>query len=161
MTCHFGRNAWKKIGASAKRASLIIESLLKFARPQTDTAVVVDVKELLEATFSFTSDQLVLHWVRPYIEADDDAAKVLGSPVLLQQVFINLILNACAAMPRGGDLVASVKSCSDGMVRISFRDTGEGIFSENLPKLFDPFFTTRPPGNGSVWALDSPSRTAS
>ena len=140
----------EKIGASAKRASLIIESLLKFARPQTDTAVVVDVKELLEATFSFTSDQLVLHWVRPYVEADDDAAKVLGSPVLLQQVFINLILNACAAMPRGGDLVASVKSCSDGMVRISFRDTGEGIFSENLPKLFDPFFTTRPPGNGSV-----------
>ena len=141
----------EKIGASAKRASLVIESLLKFARPQSDAAaVVVDVKELLEATFSFTSDQLALHWVRPYIEAEDNRAKVLGSPVLLQQVFINLILNACAAMPRGGDLVASAKSCSDGMVRISFRDTGEGIFLENLPKLFDPFFTTRPPGNGSV-----------
>jgi len=75
----------EKIGASAKRASLIIESLLKFARPQTDTAVVIDVKELLEATFSFTSDELVLHWVRPSIEVKDNGAKVLGSPVLLQQ----------------------------------------------------------------------------
>jgi len=145
----FHKECLEKIAVSAKRASVVIDSLLKFARPQTDKAAVVDAKELLEAAFRFTADQLALHRVRPRVEGGGKNTKVLGSPVLLEQVFINLILNACAAMPAGGDLVASAKPYGDGTVRIVFRDTGEGILPETLPKLFDPFFTTKPPGNGS------------
>ena len=145
----FRAECLKKIEGSAKRASVIVESLLKFARPQSDNAVVVDVKELLEATFRFTSDQLVLHRVRPCVKVSGKGAKVLASPVLLQQVFMNLILNACSAMSAGGDLVTSATS-DDGAVRIAFSDTGEGILPENLTRVFDPFFTTKPPGSGSV-----------
>ena len=146
----FSRECLKKIHASAKRASVVIDELLQFARPQSDKAVVIDVKELLEATFRFTSDQLVQNQVRPRVDVSGNGAKVLGNPVLLQQVFSNLILNACAAMPEGGELTASATSRADGTVSIAFCDTGLGIAPENLPRVFDPFFTTKPPGSGSV-----------
>ena len=146
----FCRECLEKIHASAKRASVVIDELLQFARPQSDKAVVIDVKELLEATFRFTSDQLVQNQVRPRVDVSGNGAKVLGNPVLLQQVFSNLILNACAAMPEGGELTASATSRADGTVSIAFCDTGLGIAPENLPRVFDPFFTTKPPGSGSV-----------
>lgn len=146
----FREECLKKIDASVKRASAVIDNLLKFARPQSDKAVVVDVRELLEATFRFTSDELVLHGVSPCVKVGGNGARVLASPILLQQVFMNLILNACSAMSKGGDLVTSAASDDDGAVRIAFRDTGEGILPENLTRVFDPFFTTKPPGSGSV-----------
>jgi len=61
---------------------------------------------------------------------------------MLQQVFLNLILNARDAMPLGGDLVIATGSGSDGTVRIAFRDTGGDIPPDNIPRLFDPFFST-------------------
>ena len=146
----FRQECLGKISTSALRASQIIENLLKFARPQTDKVVLIDVEELLAATFRFASDQLALRKVRPRIDAGTNSARVLGSPNLLQQVFLNLILNACDAMPGGGDLVATARSTGDGAVTISFRDTGDGIPPENFSKLFDPFFTTGPPGSGRV-----------
>ena len=140
----------EKIDTATKRASEIIDNLLKFARPQSDQTVLIDVAELLEASFRLTSDQLVSHRVTAHVDASDHLSKVLGSPGLLQQVFINLSLNACDAMPSGGHLAASIASGSDGTVRIAFRDIGEGIPPENLPRLFDPFFTTEPAGPGRV-----------
>jgi signal transduction histidine kinase len=77
-----------------------------------------------------------------------DGVSVIGSADLLQQVFTNLVLNACNAMPGGGELRIFVREAGDS-VTIAFQDTGTGILAEDLPHLFDPFFTTRPPGSSS------------
>lgn len=66
----------------------------------------------------------------------------------MQQVFANLILNACNAMPEGGLLKITAEAISTGQVEIRFTDTGCGISHENLNKIFDPFFTTMPVGKG-------------
>ncbi|MFH0916149.1 MAG: ATP-binding protein, partial [bacterium] len=146
----FRETCLEKIDGSTRRASLIIENLLKFARPQAEKMAAIDVGELLEATFLLLADQLVIQQVVARVESVGSGVKVRGNPGLLQQVFTNLVLNACNAMPEGGSLVASATSDRDGAVRIAFRDTGRGIPLENLPRLFDPFFTTSPPGGKFV-----------
>ena len=146
----FRETCLEKISGSTRRASLIIENLLKFARPQAEKMAEIDVGELLDATFLLMSDQLVIQQVAARVESTGSGVKVRGNPDLLQQVFTNLVLNACNAMPEGGSLVAGAASDGDGTVRIAFRDTGRGIPLENLPKLFDPFFTTSPPGGKFV-----------
>ena len=76
---------------------------------------------------------------------------MLGSGNRLQQVFLNLFMNARDAMPSGGML--EVRSgASNGSVEIEVTDTGSGISRENLSRIFDPFFTTKPPGAAPVWA---------
>lgn len=140
----------EKINGSTMRASLIIENLLKFARPQEEKMVLIDVGELLEDTFMLLSDQLVIQQVMVCLKPVGSGVKVRGNPDLLQQVFTNIVLNACNAMPEGGSLAANATSGGDDKVRIAFRDTGRGIPLENLPNLFDPFFTTSPAGSKFV-----------
>ncbi|MBE3120117.1 MAG: PAS domain-containing sensor histidine kinase, partial [Candidatus Atribacteria bacterium] len=77
-----------------------------------------------------------------------DQPHLFGSHQMLQQVFANLILNACNAMPEGGLLKIAVEANSAGQVEIRFMDTGGGVPPENLSKIFDPFFTTMPVGKG-------------
>jgi signal transduction histidine kinase len=77
---------------------------------------------------------------------------VLGIPSPLEQVFINLLLNAMNAMPNGGAVDVFVEQTA-GEVLLSVRDTGEGISPEDLDKIFDPFFTRAPLGKGTGLGL--------
>ena len=72
---------------------------------------------------------------------------------MLQQVFSNVVLNACNAMPGGGRLTVETRLNADEDVEIRFTDTGCGIPEENLDKIFDPFFTTMPVGKGTGLGL--------
>ena len=77
--------------------------------------------------------------------------EVLGDSTKLEQVCLNILINAMQAMPSGGVIkIASIVSWSDGrkFVNVSFTDQGVGIAPENLPRLFDPYFTTRSDGTG-------------
>jgi signal transduction histidine kinase len=76
-----------------------------------------------------------------------DLPRVVGNKPLLQQVFSNMILNACNAMPDGGSLTVATRA-TEARVEILFADTGAGIPTEHLSKIFDPFFTTMPVGKG-------------
>jgi signal transduction histidine kinase len=73
---------------------------------------------------------------------------VRGNPPLLQQVLVDLTLNACNAMPSGGTLTVSAARPEPGWVAIRLRDTGRGIPVESLPRVFEPFFTTSEHGVG-------------
>jgi signal transduction histidine kinase len=75
-----------------------------------------------------------------------------GNADKLQQVFLNLFLNAKDAMPRGGHLRVTTWT-EDSRVRIEIRDTGVGISPEHLPRIYDPFFTTKAPGGGTGLGL--------
>jgi PAS domain S-box-containing protein len=142
------KEAAEKIHSGIQRASYIIENLLKFARPPEERMVSVDVSEVLEETLSLLANQLRVQRVDLRRDFASDLPPVVGNESLLQQVFSNMILNACNAMPDGGSLAITTKVGSDNQVEIAFADTGCGIPDDNLGKIFDPFFTTMPVGKG-------------
>jgi PAS domain S-box-containing protein len=143
----------QKAYSAAQRASLIIENLLKFARPQSERMKGFDLHAVLEETFILLAHQMTLRKVMLGTELQPDLPRVYGNPELLQQVFANLVLNACNAMPDGGMLTVATRTIPEGAVEIRFRDTGCGIPPERLPHIFDPFFTTMPVGQGTGLGL--------
>jgi PAS domain S-box-containing protein len=142
----------QKIHAATKRASQIIENLLKFSRPQRGQMGEIDLRTVLEETFALLSHQLALQKVALKRRYQSDLPRTFGNSELLQQVFTNLVLNACTAMPEGGTLTVATRAIGGG-VEIRFRDTGIGIPPENLSKMFVPFFTTLPVGRGTGLGL--------
>ena len=143
----------EKIYSATQRASLIIENLLKFARPQSEQMSELDLHTVLEETLALLAHQMTLQKVMLRKEIQPDLPRVHGNPALLQQVFTNLILNACNAMPQGGTLTVATRATEAREVEVRFADTGCGIPPENLPKMFVPFFTTMPVGRGTGLGL--------
>ncbi|MBI5286655.1 MAG: HAMP domain-containing protein [Deltaproteobacteria bacterium] len=112
------------------------------------------VKELLEDTITATRDLLEVSRVevkRDYNGLGDEV--ISGDELYLRQVFTNIIMNAIDAMPGGGRLEVGMGRDEDGLLQISFKDTGIGISEENLKKVFDPFFTTKEVGKGTGLGL--------
>jgi PAS domain S-box-containing protein len=144
----FREEAAERIYSGIQRASYIIENLLKFARPHEERMVAMDINEALEGTLSLLANQLKVQRVELRKDFVSDLLPVVGNKSLLQQVFSNMILNACNAMPDGGSLTITTRMNSDNQVEIQFADTGVGIPPEHLSKIFDPFFTTMPVGKG-------------
>ena len=142
----------QRIVASTQRASLIIEHLLKFAHPPQDRYRPINLPSVLEETFTLLNHQLLVSQVALQRDFSPDVPRVYGNPELLQQVFTNLILNACGAMPNGGQLTVGT-GLADDHVELRFSDTGCGIAPEHLARIFDPFFTTRPVGQGTGLGL--------
>jgi signal transduction histidine kinase len=146
---NFRAQGLQNIYAATRRASLIIENLLKFARP----AGVWEKKEInlhtiIDEILALLSNQIKSQDVVVTVTYQPDLPHLYGSHQMLQQVFANLILNACNAMPEGGSLKITVEANSAAQVEIHLKDTGRGIPPENLSKIFDPFFTTMPVGKG-------------
>jgi two-component system NtrC family sensor kinase len=131
------------VDEQVNRIRLIVTKLLQFARPAEYAGYVeqVDVNALL-------SDCLVLvrHLMRKGdIEVEDvlDATRRIRiNRNELQQVLINILVNAINAMPDGGKLVLTTRDWEDKGIAVAIRDTGAGIRAEDLPRIFDPFFTT-------------------
>lgn len=143
----------EKIQSATERASLIIENLLRFARSRDERMREVDLHAVLTETLTLLTHQLALKKVNLRKEFHPDLPAVAGNPELLQQVFTNLVLNACNAMSEGGTLAVTTRTTEAGDAEISFQDTGHGIKSEYLSAIFDPFFTTMPVGEGTGLGL--------
>jgi signal transduction histidine kinase len=143
----------QKIYTATRRASLIIDNLLTFARPQSKRMREVCLHTVLDEIMPMLMHQIMAQQVTFIQEVAPAPPTVYGNPELLQQVFTNLILNACNAMPNGGRLVVSIGTDADGMAEMRFQDNGCGIASEHLKKIFDPFFTTMPVGKGTGLGL--------
>ncbi|WP_129629574.1 ATP-binding protein [Candidatus Oscillochloris fontis] len=142
----------QKIVTSAQRASLIIEQLLKFSHPPQERFRPLNIHATLEDTFNLLSHQMLVSQVTLRRDFSPDVPRLYGNPELLQQVFTNLILNACNAMPQGGQLTVTTRLSGDH-VELRFCDTGHGITKEHAAKIFDPFFTTRTVGKGTGLGL--------
>jgi len=144
-----GRQCAQKIYEGIKRASAIIESLLRFARPDSGRSYMVSVNVVIGDTVAMMRHQANLNQVVVETELGLDLPVVYADPSALQQAFTNLFLNACQAMPTGGRLLIRTRSlAAEPFVAVDFIDTGCGIPSENVAKIFDPFYTTRPVGQG-------------
>ena len=134
------------------RISKIIQTLLNMARPRKARRVPVALDALLETTLSFVDEKLA----RRRVEVEREFAPVgtvMGDPERLQQLLLNLFLNAVDAMPDGGCLRVSLAPGGHGKAVVCVADTGTGIRPEDIERVFDPFFTTKPAGEGSGLGL--------
>ncbi|MCX6054950.1 MAG: PAS domain S-box protein [Chloroflexi bacterium] len=144
----------KKIISASQRASLIIENLLKFAKPVGNWEMKkVDLKNIIKNALLSLENQISSQNIIVSLSYQPDLPSITGNEDMLQQVFTNLILNACQAMLKGGLLDIFVEENPTGMVVIQVKDNGNGILQENLKKIFEPFFTTMPIGKGSGLGL--------
>ena len=133
----------------AERCSRIVSNLLSFARQNQVAPRVVDLAELLQSTITLTAHRMRLSEVELTLDLPPGPLEVWGDPSQLQQVLTNLVFNALEAMPRGGRLNISGGHTDGGaQVWLEFSDTGEGISPENLPRIFEPFFSTKTRGHG-------------
>ena len=141
------------------RIELLLKSLISFALPPKPQFLHVDVNEVFDATISLAerhplflpNNSRVITIVRNF---DSCLPKTMADPLQLQQVFMNLLLNAAEAMPDGGTLTVqtSHKEASP-FLRITITDTGSGINKSMINKIFLPFFTTKPKGTGLGLAI--------
>ena len=142
----------EKIETQTDRVGRIIKNLLAFARNPSDTEFHrVDLKEILGEILSLIDYKLKNMNIRLEL-ALDDVPPVQAQGERLQQVFINIILNALDAMPQGGVLKIAL-SRVDGRAVVRVSDTGTGIKPEHLAHIFDPFFTTKGIGKGTGLGL--------
>jgi len=142
----------EKIVKQTFRASEIVNNLLNFSRTGPGELADVDVNHVVEETLSLVSHPLKTSQIQVVKHLGESLPRVRGSANKLQQVFLNLFLNARDAMPTGGMLEVRT-AAHNGTVEIEVVDTGNGISREHIHKIFDPFFTTKPGGRGTGLGL--------
>ncbi len=135
------------------RCKVIVSDLLNFARQNEVLAQTTDVNALLTETINKMGVQSIFDPVEITPQLDAKLPTIQADPGQLKEVFINLMTNAAEAMEKGGTLTVRTGMAEDGMIEISFQDTGCGIPDENLSKIFTPFFTTKPIGKGTGLGL--------
>jgi PAS domain S-box-containing protein len=142
----------KAIERQGNNCRRIVENLLTFARIPQKTTTETDAAEDLEKVISVVQNTLLTESVDLKTEIPKHLPRVRGDGPQLEQVFLNIINNAVAAMDGGGALI--IKAHVEGnWVHIHFIDTGHGIPPENLKKIFEPFFTTKEVSEGTGLGL--------
>ena len=144
------------INAGARRVAGIVGKLLVFARQTKPERKYIDINEIISATLDLRAYSLQSSNVKVILQLDPDLPKTVADPGQLQQVFLNLIVNAETEIKLGhgaGKLAIKTEKIGDNIIRISFRDNGLGIAKKNLDRIFDPFFTTRKVGEGTGLGL--------
>jgi two-component system NtrC family sensor kinase len=140
------------ISAQVDRAGATVANLLDFTRRDESSFEELSLNELISRTVKLVANEISLHDIDLVLDLNDNLPMVTGSVHNLQQVFLNLFLNAIQAMPDKGRLL--IKSYTENnSVQIDVGDTGCGIPAENLDKIFDPFFTTKEVGRGTGLGL--------
>ena len=131
----------------ARRIKGIVEELLDFAKPKTPQFKPVDLRLLIGSTVDLLSTELLKRQIAWTVSCEHNGANVHADPDQIRQVLINLIQNAADAMPTGGTLTL-ITQAPDGYLEMLVSDTGQGIPKDLLPRIFDPFVTTKSQGTG-------------
>ncbi len=132
-----------------ERLIALTERVLGYYRPSDDTPVPTDIHAVLDEILMLVQKELEHSQVNIRREYAGELPHVHGIVGRLKQVFLNIILNAVQAMPTGGTLTIATEYIPDDVtVRIRFTDTGHGIHPDQLKRLFEPFYTTKPHGSG-------------
>lgn len=137
----------------SQRTREIVQNLLSFARQTPPEKQPVDVNQVLRRTISLRSYDMSSHGIELAEELDSSLPEIIGDAHQLQQVFLNILNNACDAVRgtgRRGRIVIATEQVT-GSVEVRFRDNGTGI--SNLDRIFDPFYTTKDVGKGTGLGL--------
>lgn len=140
----------------ANRCSTIIKGLLGFARASAAEKALTNINDVLHSSINIVRNKADFFNIKLITDFDPSLLRVKADSSQLQQVFLNMIVNAADAMEGKGTLTLTTRNITENdqdFVEVEFRDTGPGIPKENLEKLFEPFFTTKPVGKGTGLGL--------
>jgi signal transduction histidine kinase len=152
-TPEFRQECAGKIYRGVQRASAIIENLLRYSRPTVEARTgSVDLVTVIRETLALVAHHAELQRIETKVSLAVDHAMVRGAPVLLQQLLMNLFLNAMTAMPTGGILEVGLRLVA-GSIKVRVADTGCGIAERDIERIFDPFYTTSTTGSGTGLGL--------
>jgi len=132
----------RKMEVELTRSTKLVRNLLDFSRQSPPALKETDVNEVINRALDLVSHSAQTLHIKVARELDLSLPRIMADPDQLQQVGVNLILNAIQAMPDGGKLTLRT-SREDSYIKIEVQDTGCGIPPENMSKLFTPFFTTK------------------
>ncbi len=138
--------------AETERLNRVIGQLIEFARPLELRKEPTDVADLVRQTLRLIAAEAKGKSVEVDVQAKEDLPPVPVDPDKVKQVLLNIFLNALAAMPAGGRLSVDL-AMRDHCLAVTVSDTGEGISEENLPRIYDPYFTSKPAGTGLGLAI--------
>jgi signal transduction histidine kinase len=145
------------IEQEVERMAMLVSNLLLFSRRSHKQVTTLDLCEELTHSLNFIEYHLRSHHIDVVNDFATSLPTIQADRQQLHQVFLNLITNASDAMPRGGTLTvrsrAGVMADGQPAVVIEFSDTGTGVQTGDLPKLWEPFFTTKPEGKGTGLGL--------
>lgn len=148
------REDLERISQEAMRCKEIVKGLLEFARQTSYKMEPTDLNRALQQCISLLENQALFHNIRIVNELDPHLPLIMANSSQLNQVFMNIILNAAEAMEGQGTLIIRTQLGLDKTsVLIEFTDTGCGIKAELLPRIFEPFFTTKEVGKGTGLGL--------
>ncbi|MEW6519925.1 MAG: ATP-binding protein [Thermodesulfobacteriota bacterium] len=155
------REVFLRIINEIHRIESLLKSLLSYARPPEPETSPLDLHQLLETSIKSVSYALInpantarlIKDIEIVKDFSPDVPPVVADRSQLQQVFLNLLLNAIDAIPAKGTITISTRKESNHTVQIIIADTGKGMSPENLHKIFNPFFTTKPKGTGLGLAI--------
>jgi PAS domain S-box-containing protein len=144
------RRTVSRIDGQARRIAEIVQGLLHFAQPRPPRPVAVDLVAMTEATLNLVNHDVARLGVRLDVARGVDLPPALGDPQQLQQVLLNLFVNALQAMAdRDGERSLRVTFAEqDGRLAVHVSDSGPGVPADVRPRIFDPFFSTKATGSG-------------
>jgi PAS domain S-box-containing protein len=140
---------------SAQRVAGIVTRLLAFASQQKPERVYLDINDIIATTLALRAYEMETDSIKVITQLDPDLPRTMADGGQLQEVFLNIIINAEAEMISAygkGNLLVKTET-TDNTIRISFEDDGPGITKRTLDRIFDPFFTTRKVGEGTGLGL--------
>lgn len=136
------------LGGEIHRLDRVVQGFLRFVRPQTLQLLPLDLNKLLQEVAQLTRTQGVHAGINFVLHLDRETPPIRGDHELLRQAFLNLVLNACQAMPDGGTVTLSTERTPQGTILAHVGDHGAGIPAEDLDRIFRLYYTTKPDGNG-------------
>lgn len=140
--------------SEVQRLIEIVQRMLDFYRPSRGSVVLTDVNDIVQNVLALASKRLQHGHVRVHTKQSPNLALVPVVSDQITQVFLNIVINAIEAMPSGGELQVETRLSEDReWVLVYFRDTGEGMSSEQAANLFEPFYTTKSDGTGLGLAI--------
>jgi two-component system NtrC family sensor kinase len=144
----------KDVADETNRAKHIVGNLLDFARESASTIKTLNLEKLLRDTIHLADNQVRMSGIKIELQVTENLPPIHGDGQKLQQVFLNLILNAVDASPKGSKIqVMALPYDKSDHVAVKVVDYGQGIPNHILPSIFDPFFTTKAKGKGTGLGL--------
>jgi signal transduction histidine kinase len=148
------RRALEVIEQEVERMGQLVGNLLQFMRRGQQQVSTLDVREEIKCTLELIHYHLRNRHIAVVCQFAPDVPMVQADRLQLRQLFLNLFTNASDAMPQGGTLTLLVRTDPPGQqIEIAISDTGMGIEAEDLPRVMEPFFTTKPEGRGTGLGL--------
>lgn len=146
------REELEKITTEVEDLSGLLRNMLSFSRCTTGSRELCDLNALIRQVLDMMASHLEHARIRVAFESEPRLPSTLVNPNEIKQAFLNLINNACDAMPQGGTLTIRT-SFDPNYIRVAIEDSGQGIPTEVLDKVFEPFYTTKPEGKGTGLGL--------